>query len=79
MFEGGKCNPIFLFIFLNVESLGSFSEGGKTRKSPRSEKNELCRAIEEESSSPVSEEIKVKTGALEMCLLKITLTDRLPV
>lgn len=83
MFEGGKCNPIFLFIFLNVESLSSFSAGGKKHESllvPRKKGKTPRRARGEESSSPVSEEIKVKNGAhWKTCLLKSTLTDRVPV
>lgn len=77
MFEGGKCNPIFLFIFLNVESLSSFSEGeGNTKVSLLREKAKSERRGVELTSFRRN---KVKTGALETCLPKITLTDRLPV
>lgn len=48
MFEGGKCNPIFLFIFLNVESFS----GGGNRKSARSEKKTNSAVQEEKSRAP---------------------------
>lgn len=59
VFEGGKCNPIFVFIFLNVESRSSFSEGEKANVSPTPRKTNS--GLQDESSSLVCGGIKVES------------------
>ena len=75
-------SDLFIYFFKR-RKFKQFLCRGKKHESllvPRKKGKTPRRARGEESSSPVSEEIKVKNGAhWKTCLLKSTLTDRVPV